>query len=103
MAVRLACPLHLMGAERRTSLLPGRSPAQRLDQATRSFSVGYVRRILSYLRTIDPGELNGHVSEGSKGRSTEGPVLHEVIYPMIYWPIGIAVGSWLFFEIARRM
>jgi hypothetical protein len=29
--------------------------------------------------------------------------MHEVIYPMIYWPIGIAVGGWLFFEIARRM
>ena len=29
--------------------------------------------------------------------------MHEVVYPLIYWPIGIALGSWLFFEIARRM
>ena len=27
----------------------------------------------------------------------------DVFYPLIYWPIGIALGSWLFFEIARRM
>ena len=24
--------------------------------------------------------------------------MHEVIYPMIYWPIGIAIGGWLFFR-----
>ncbi len=29
--------------------------------------------------------------------------MHEVVYPFIYWPIGIALGSWLFFEIAKRM
>ncbi len=29
--------------------------------------------------------------------------MHEVVYPLIYWPIGVALGSWLFFEIARRM
>ncbi len=29
--------------------------------------------------------------------------MHEVVYPFIYWPIGIALGGWLFFEIARRM
>jgi len=29
--------------------------------------------------------------------------MHEFVYPLIYWPIGVAVGSWLFFEIARRM
>ena len=27
----------------------------------------------------------------------------DVVYPLIYWPIGVALGSWLFFEIARRM
>jgi len=30
-------------------------------------------------------------------------LMHEVVYPFIYWPIGIALGGWLFFEIARRM
>ncbi len=29
--------------------------------------------------------------------------MHDVVYPFIYWPIGIAFGGWLFFEIARRM
>ena len=29
--------------------------------------------------------------------------MHEVIYPLIYWPVGNALGSWLFFEIAKRM
>jgi hypothetical protein len=29
--------------------------------------------------------------------------MHEVVYPLIYWPVGIALGSWVFFEIARRM
>ena len=29
--------------------------------------------------------------------------MHNVLYPLIYWPIGIALGSWLFFEIAKRM
>ncbi len=27
----------------------------------------------------------------------------EVAYPLIYWPVGIALGGWLFFEIAKRM
>ena len=27
----------------------------------------------------------------------------EVVYPFIYWPVGIALGGLLFFEIARRM
>jgi len=30
-------------------------------------------------------------------------LMHEVVYPLIYWPVGIAFGGWLFFEIARRM
>jgi hypothetical protein len=25
------------------------------------------------------------------------------LYPIIDWPVGIAFGGWLFFEIARRM
>ena len=25
------------------------------------------------------------------------------LYPIIGWPLGIAVGGWLFFEIAKRM
>jgi hypothetical protein len=32
--------------------------------------------------------------------------MFESHYPMIYWPywpVGIALGSWLFFEIAKRM
>ena len=29
--------------------------------------------------------------------------MHEFVYPMIYWPAGMALGIWLFFEIARRM
>ncbi len=33
-----------------------------------------------------------------------GPCLMtDVVYPFIYWPVGIALGGWLFFEIARRM
>jgi hypothetical protein len=31
------------------------------------------------------------------------PLMHEFVYPMIYWPAGMALGIWLFFEIARRM
>jgi hypothetical protein len=27
----------------------------------------------------------------------------DVFYPFIYWPVGIALGGWLFFEIASRM
>ena len=27
----------------------------------------------------------------------------EVVYPFVCWPLGIAVGGWLFFEIAKRM
>jgi hypothetical protein len=27
----------------------------------------------------------------------------EAIYPLICWPIGIALSGWLFFEIAKRM
>jgi hypothetical protein len=30
-------------------------------------------------------------------------MMHDAVYPLIYWPIGIAIGSWLFFEIGRRM
>ncbi len=33
----------------------------------------------------------------------EARLINEVVYPFIYWPIGVAFGSWLFFEIARRM
>jgi hypothetical protein len=29
--------------------------------------------------------------------------MHEVVYLLIYWPVGIALGSWLFFEVAKRM
>jgi len=29
--------------------------------------------------------------------------MRDFIAYTIYWPIGIAVGSWLFFEIGRRM
>ena len=29
--------------------------------------------------------------------------MHDVVYPLICWPVGIALGSWLFFEIAKRM
>ena len=29
--------------------------------------------------------------------------MHEVVYPLIYWPVGVAIGGWLFFEIAKRM
>jgi hypothetical protein len=27
----------------------------------------------------------------------------EVAEPLIYWSVGIAIGGWLFFEIAKRM
>ncbi len=27
----------------------------------------------------------------------------DVVYPFILWPVGIALGGLLFFEIARRM
>jgi hypothetical protein len=27
----------------------------------------------------------------------------EVAEPLIYWSLGIAIGGWLFFEIAKRM
>ncbi len=27
----------------------------------------------------------------------------DIVYPFIYWPVGIALGSLLFSEIARRM
>ena len=26
----------------------------------------------------------------------------ESVYPLICWPVGIAFGSWLFFEITKR-
>ena len=29
--------------------------------------------------------------------------MHEVVYPLIYWPVGIALGKWVFFEIAKHM
>ena len=29
--------------------------------------------------------------------------MYEAVYPLIYWPVGIALGGWLFFEIAKRM
>ena len=29
--------------------------------------------------------------------------MFESHYPLIYWPVGIALGGWLFFEIAKRM
>jgi hypothetical protein len=29
--------------------------------------------------------------------------MKSAIYPLVCWPVGIAVGGWLFFEIARRM
>jgi hypothetical protein len=25
------------------------------------------------------------------------------VHPILYWPLGIALGGWIFFEIARRM
>jgi hypothetical protein len=25
------------------------------------------------------------------------------VYFLIYWPVGIALGGWLFFELAKRM
>jgi hypothetical protein len=36
-------------------------------------------------------------------RSVEAGLMHEVVYPLIYWPAGISFGIWLFFEIAKRM
>jgi len=34
----------------------------------------------------------------------EGPdLMSDIAYAFILWPVGIAVGSLLFFEIARRM
>jgi hypothetical protein len=36
-------------------------------------------------------------------RSMEARLMHDVVYSLIYWPVGIALGSWLFFEIAKRM
>jgi hypothetical protein len=33
----------------------------------------------------------------------EAGLMPEAVYPLIYWPIGIAFGGWLFFEIAKRM
>lgn len=29
--------------------------------------------------------------------------MHNLTFYVIYYPIGIAVGTWLFFEIGRRM
>ena len=37
------------------------------------------------------------------GRAMERRPMYEVVYYLIYWPVSIAVGGWLFFEIARRM
>ncbi len=67
-----------------------------------SFSVGYQRRISNTLRTIDRGSGIRNVSAMQK-QSMEALVMPDVVYPLIYWPIGVALGSWLFFEIARRM
>lgn len=67
-----------------------------------SFSVGYQRRTSSNLRTIDRGSGIRNVSAMQK-QSMEALVMPDVVYPLIYWPIGVALGSWLFFEIARRM
>jgi hypothetical protein len=33
----------------------------------------------------------------------EAHLMAEAIYPLIYWPVGIALSGWLFFEIAKRM
>jgi hypothetical protein len=33
----------------------------------------------------------------------ETHLVPEVVYPLICWPVGIAVGGWLLFEIAKRM
>jgi hypothetical protein len=36
-------------------------------------------------------------------RRMEAQLIPEAIYPLVYWPVGIALGGWLFFEIAKRM
>jgi len=33
----------------------------------------------------------------------EAHLMHEVVATLIYWPVSIALGCWLFFEIAKRM
>jgi hypothetical protein len=33
----------------------------------------------------------------------EAGLMPEAVYFLIYWPVGIALGGWLFFEIAKRM
>jgi hypothetical protein len=37
------------------------------------------------------------------GRSKGARLMSAALYPIIDWPLGIALGGWLFFEIARRM
>ena len=37
------------------------------------------------------------------GWSHGGGPMHEAVTYLIYWPIGIAIGGWLFFEIGSRM
>jgi hypothetical protein len=33
----------------------------------------------------------------------EAGLMPDAVYPLIYWPVGIALGGWLFFDIAKRM
>jgi hypothetical protein len=41
--------------------------------------------------------------EFRSSRSIEACLMAEVAEPLIYWSVGIAIGGWLFFEIAKRM
>ena len=43
------------------------------------------------------------IRELRRRSSMEAHLMAEAIYPLIYWPIGIALSGWLFFEIAKRM
>ena len=54
----------------------------------------------------EDGSITSHVWVHELRRrrpSMEARLMFESIYPLIYWPVGIALGGWLFFEIAKRM
>ena len=54
------------------------------------------------LRWRDRGDRNA-ASRPNSSPSMEARLMPEVVYPLIYWPVGIALRGRLFFEIAKRM
>ena len=45
----------------------------------------------------------GFMGRAVRRRSMGAPVMPAAVSVSVYWPVGIALASWLFFEIARRM